>query len=103
MLSAKGGVAMTPINCLTIVLVATLAAACFGAGTMAVFQINRARADIIDTREVLTDTIEADILQRLKTAQFELRLISQDDPNAPDLRSVIARLQDAILTIQLKS
>jgi hypothetical protein len=99
MLSAKGGVVMS-IACLTLAFVAAVGAFSFGAMMMSVAQINRA-PDMNDNREVLTD-IEADILQRLKTAQFELRLIAKEDPNAPDLRSVIARLQEAVITLQLK-
>jgi hypothetical protein len=86
------------IGCLTVIFIVAIAAACFGAGTMSVVQRG---ADMNDNREVLTDSVEADILHRLKTAQFELRLIAQDDPNAPDLRSVIARLQEAVITLQL--
>jgi ribonuclease PH len=99
MLSAKGGGVMTGINCAMLALVAALAAACLAVLAMTVVQINRP-ADINDNRE--PDSVEADVLQRLKTAQFELRLISQEDPNAPDLRSVISRLQEAVITLQLK-
>ena len=49
---------------------------------------------------------EVDVIAKLKAAQAELRLIIEaDDVNASDivdLRSVIARLEDAILTLQLK-
>ena len=49
---------------------------------------------------------EGDVIAKLKAAQMELRLIIEaDDVNASDivdLRSVIARLEDAILTLQLK-
>jgi hypothetical protein len=49
---------------------------------------------------------EFDVIAKLKAAQAELRLIIEgDDVNASDivdLRSVIARLEEAILTLQLK-
>jgi hypothetical protein len=47
---------------------------------------------------------EFDVIAKLKAAQVELRLIIEgEDVNASvDLRSVIARLEEAILTLQLK-
>jgi hypothetical protein len=49
---------------------------------------------------------ESDVIAKLKAAQMELRLIIEaDDVNASDiidLLSVIARLEEAILTLQLK-
>lgn len=49
---------------------------------------------------------EFDVIAKLKAAQMELRLIIEaDDVNASDiidLLSVIARLEEAILTLQLK-
>jgi hypothetical protein len=49
---------------------------------------------------------EFDVIAKLRAAQAELRLIIEaDDVNASDivdLRSVIARLEEAILTLQLK-
>jgi hypothetical protein len=49
---------------------------------------------------------EVDVIAKLKAAQVELRLIIEgEDVNASDivdLRSVIARLEEAILTLQLK-
>ena len=49
---------------------------------------------------------EFDVIAKLKAAQAELRLIIEgDDVNASDivdLRSVIDRLEEAILTLQLK-
>jgi hypothetical protein len=49
---------------------------------------------------------EVDVIAKLKAAQAELLLvIGNDDVNASDiadLRSVIARLEEAILTLQLK-
>jgi hypothetical protein len=53
-----------------------------------------------------TGDSEGDVLAKLKAAQAELLLIIEaDDVNASDivdLRSVIARLEEAILTLQLK-
>jgi hypothetical protein len=53
-----------------------------------------------------TGDSEGDVLAKLKAAQAELLLIIEaDDVNASDivdLRSVIARLKEAILTLQLK-
>jgi hypothetical protein len=53
-----------------------------------------------------TGDSEGDVLVKLKAAQAELLLIIEaDDVNASDivdLRSVIARLEEAILTLQLK-
>jgi hypothetical protein len=53
-----------------------------------------------------TGDSENDVIAKLKAAQMELRLIIEaDDVNASDiidLRSVIARLEEAILTLQLK-
>ncbi len=49
---------------------------------------------------------EQDVIAKLKAALLELKLIIEaDDVNASDivdLRSVIARLEGAILTLQLK-
>jgi hypothetical protein len=49
---------------------------------------------------------EVDVIAKLQAAQMELRLIIEaDDVNASDivdLRLVIARLEEAILTLQLK-
>ena len=49
---------------------------------------------------------EVDVIAKLKAAQTELLLIIEnEDVNACDiidLRSVIARLEEAILTLQLK-
>jgi hypothetical protein len=49
---------------------------------------------------------EVDVIAKLKAAQTELLLIIEnEDVNAcdiVDLRSVIARLEEAILTLQLK-
>jgi hypothetical protein len=53
-----------------------------------------------------TGDSEFDVIAKLKAAQAELRLIIEgDDVNASDivdLQSVIARLEEAILTLQLK-
>ena len=53
-----------------------------------------------------TGDAEGDVLAKLKAAQAELLLIIEaDDVNASDivdLRSVIDRLEEAILTLQLK-
>lgn len=49
---------------------------------------------------------EVDVIAKLRAAQAELRLIIEaDDVNASDvddIRSVIDRLEEAILTLQLK-
>ena len=49
---------------------------------------------------------EIDVIAKLKAAQIELLLVIEaEDVNASDivdLRSVIARLEEAILTLQLK-
>jgi hypothetical protein len=53
-----------------------------------------------------TGDSEGDVIAKLKAAQVELRLIIEgEDVNASDivdLRLVIARLEEAILTLQLK-
>jgi hypothetical protein len=53
-----------------------------------------------------TGDSEGDVLAKLKAAQAELLLIIEEgDVNASDivdLRSVIARLEEAILTLQMK-
>jgi hypothetical protein len=49
---------------------------------------------------------EIDVIAKLKAAQVELRLIIEggevNASDVTDLRSVIARLEEAILTLQLK-
>jgi hypothetical protein len=48
-----------------------------------------------------TDT-EAEIIAKLRAAQVELLLISGEEASASDLRSVIEKLEEAILTLQLQ-
>jgi hypothetical protein len=80
------------IGCLTVAFLTAVVAACAVVIVMAAVQkINRGRADTSDI---------ASTLEKLEAAHTELRLLSPKEE--ADLRSIIDRLQDAILTLQLQ-